>query len=361
VLKSVSILLQISALTTLLALSMQQMPVAFAQQDELDTELMDAELKDEAPPPAEYPYPGAKDEEFKKPPPTAATAEEIRRADVERPVKIDPDDGTYIYSTKTEAPKTVRPGAEAPRRATKSGEFIYKNNVDENRNYKVKNSNEQPVSITADGQFRYKTETTPENRSASIHLGYFVPSLLKNPVTESKFKDLYKGNDMPTLLGDYEWRLSSGFGRLGIKGATGIFSASGTGEFKTKGNRRANDVPSEKFTFLLFPNQLTAIYKFQYADEQLLVPYVEGGAGYFTFVEARDDGDFKFGGAGVTVAAVGANILLDRLDRNSVRQLDLEYGINHVWLNLEYRMILGLNENFDFTSDMASVGLLMDF
>ncbi len=112
----------------------------------------------------------------------------------------------------------------------------------------------------------------------------------------------------------------------------------------------------------MFPNQLTAIYKFQYADEQIFVPYVEGGAGYFTFMEVRDDGQStKFGGAAVTVAAAGANILLDWLDRQSVRQLDNEYGINHVWLTGEYRYIVGLNPTFDFTSGVISAGLMVDF
>jgi hypothetical protein len=92
------------------------------------------------------------------------------------------------------------------------------------------------------------------------------------------------------------------------------------------------------------------------------VPFVEGGAGYFTFAEIRDDQKGpRFGGAAVTVAAGGINLLLDHFDRAAIRQLDASYGINHVWLTAEARAIVGLNGNFDFTSLMFSSGVVLEF
>jgi hypothetical protein len=112
----------------------------------------------------------------------------------------------------------------------------------------------------------------------------------------------------------------------------------------------------------MFPNQLTLIYRFQYADSQIVVPYIEGGAGYFTFAELRDDNkNSVFGGAAVTVAAGGLNIQMDWIDRKASQTLDADYGVNHVWLTTEVRAIVGLNESIDFSATLFNAGLLFDF
>lgn len=363
---------QAAAFAALLCLSLNSMPAAFAQddemEDELSGELIEAELtetEEEAPAP-EYPYPGAKDDEFKQKPAARASNTVQRFAkDVERPVKIDEDEGSYYYDTNIPDPTQQQGANDAPKKTNKAGEFFYEKG-DGDVNYQLKNPTEKPVRMTAEGGFRYKTESTPQNRSANLKIGMFSPTELKNPETGSSFEKIYKQSTLPVVLIDFDWRLVSSIGRLSVKATSGIYSGSGTGEFRddtdTASKRRLDDIPNEKFTFLLFPNQLTAVYKFQYADEQILVPYVEGGLGYFTFAEIRDDGSSnKYGGSLVTVAAAGGNLLLDWMDRQSIRNLDNEYGINHVWLTAEYRYLVGLNKVYDFTSGMISAGLMVDF
>jgi len=353
---------QLASLAVLFSFSLQTMPPAFAQgpDEGLEEELIEEELKDEAPPPAEYPYPGATDEEFKTKRPVAQPQPVPKN--VERPVKIDEEDGSYYYNVKTEPPRQQQLGNEKVKGSNTAGEFFYertqrRGDVD----YKLNNAQEKPIRVTSEGQFHYKLESTAQNKTSSLRLGSFVPTELKNKQTLTPFEKLYTENKMPVIMADLEWHLFAGLGRFGIKGASGIYVAQGKGAFTSKKPRREDDIPTEKFSFFLMPNQLTAIWKLQFADEQVFVPYAEGGAGYFTFIEARDDGEFKYGAAPVSVAAAGANILLDWLDRNSIRQLDNEYGINHVWFTLEYRYIVGLNKDYDFTSGVINGGVTMDF
>jgi hypothetical protein len=177
------------------------------------------------------------------------------------------------------------------------------------------------------------------------------------------FQTVYTHDQLPVLFLDYEYPLTSKIGRLGLKFGSGIFVASGQGQFAEKNaSRRPDDIPVERYTFLMFPNTLTAQYRFQYKDTQPIVPYIEGGGGYFTFAEFRDDNAGpKLGGALTTVAAGGINFLMDWLDPDAIRNLDLDYGINHVFLTIEAREIIGLNKNYDFTSSAFNAGFLMQF
>ena len=169
---------------------------------------------------------------------------------------------------------------------------------------------------------------------------------------------------MPVLFGEYEWPLLKSLGHIGIKFGSGLFIAQGKGIFVNQqvGQRRPDDKPTEQYTFFMFPNTLTAQYRFQYAERQILVPYVEGGFGYFTFVESRDDSaQPKIGGAATSVLAGGANFLLDWLDPDAIGRLDDDFGINHIYLTVEFRQILGLNKSYDFTSSVFNAGFLLQF
>lgn len=316
---------------------------SIAQEDDesIDSDLVEAELlttDEEAPPAAEYPYPGAKEEGIvaAAPPP-----------ELPRPLKVDEETGMYFYGTSEDnGSKTYTPD-------TKPVEFSGREGV------------EKPASILANGEFHYVTEESGKNALASFRVGLFQPPAIENskanPVVD--FQEIYTKDALPVLFGDYEKTLTTKVGRLGLKFGSGIFVAQGKGVFAKKDDgRRANDVPEEQYTFLMFPNQLTAVYRFQYKDTQPIVPYVEGGGGYFTFMELRDDNDSpKFGGAATLVAAGGVNFLMDWVDPQAIRRLDTEYGINHVWLTTEFRAIVGLNKNYDFTSSVINIGFLTEF
>jgi hypothetical protein len=348
-------------------------------EDDINRELLDSTLGpvgDDAPPPAEYPYPGAKEEGIspEDAPKTASAAQapvpqeepvpETNGA-IERPVGIDDETGEYRYDTKI-APDVPRQraGGELPRKTLKSGEYVYDHNIEPTK-YVGRPGQEKPVEIRANGEFRYATEQSEQSGSASVRVGFFGPPMISNESTNPKttFAEVYTKDQLPVVFFDYEMPFTKKFGQLGIKLGSGVFFASGKGKFASvDGNRRADDVPLEKYTFFMLPNTLTAIYKFQYKDGQTIVPYVEGGAGYYTFGEFRDDSSSpRFGGALTTVAAVGLNVLLDWIDPQSIRNLDSEYGINHIYLSFEARQVVGLNKSYDFTSSILNAGFVMQF
>lgn len=364
----------------IILLSLVLAPIAFAQ-DESSTDLSGIETETtEAPPRPEPPYPGSEDIDPTVPaskppvseapiqtaPPAADTwreklpveAKSAPRPGVERPTKT--DDGNYYYGTKpSEANSVAKPGVAKPVKKNDEGEFIY--DIDDKSTVPAKADRptvERPIEITAKGDYHYKLETPKSKRTASFRVGVMGPPTIKNDQTS--FASIYGERYQPVLLGDYEWRLTSSVGRLGVKFTSGIFVASGKGVFARP--QREGTQAQEQLNFFMFPNQATVIYRFQYADRQLLVPWVEGGGAYYTMAEIRDDAKPpKFAGGLGLVGAGGINILLDWADRRGVQRLSNEYGIHHVWLTAEGRVTVGAVSEVNITNQSYTAGVLFDF
>ena len=117
-------------------------------------------------------------------------------------------------------------------------------------------------------------------------------------------------------------------------------------------------IPSKlKFLFIVFPNTASLNYKMRFSDTQLFIPYVEGGLGYFSFIEYRDDGErTRFGGAGIVSGAAGLLFSLTAIDQVAAGGIYDDYGVKHLWLDLQFRRIEGLNKKKDFSSNMITAG-----
>jgi hypothetical protein len=310
-------------------------------------------LEDDTPPPPEYPYPGSTEPTVK--PPTAA----------KKPGKS--VNGSKFSDTPT--PTKSNGWGEKPKKINEDGDYIYDRLSDtSNRQYgkpkEIKFSGtpgrEAPSTISQEGEFTYPVAVSEFTGAGGLRFGMMSPPNIINGSNGLAFKDIYGSAEIPALLFEYEYPLTQAIGRIGIKGETGFIATSAKGRFKNPA--RAGEVPEERFTFLMVPLQATVIYRFQFADSQWVVPFVEGGGGYYGIVELRDDSKApKFGGSPVAVAAGGVNILLDWLDRQAVRQLDADYGINHVWLSLQYRQIIGLKEDLKVSSNLITAGFTFDF
>ncbi len=302
----------------LLAFALNYMPQANAQEASPEGELQvdeqtqatqqpsaitDALQDDEVPPPPEAPYPGAAEEGFAQ--------EEI------------------------EAPSD----SAAPMNQT--------------------SKLEQPIDKKKDGTWYYGVKESDKSFAASFRGGMFGAPEIRNPRNGFFFSQIYEQQEIPTIFFDFEWQLKTFIGAFAAKLGTGIFYVQGEGKFAD--SARKFDVPPEEFTFLMLPNTVSAIYRLRFHEKQPIIPYAEAGAGYFTFMELRGDGDIKFNAAPITFLSLGASFLLDWLDPKAVRDLDREYGVNHVYLTAEYREILGLNETYDFTSRVISGGIMMEF
>lgn len=214
--------------------------------------------------------------------------------------------------------------------------------------------------VTAKGEYIYKVKSTPQRWAAKLRVGPFAPPHLSNNIngTEITFQDVY--GDTPDLmfLFDLEYQLFKSVGKLGLRVGSGFYTATGNGRFRVDPTKKAREV----YTFYLAPNVVDAIYHLDYFGSQLLVPYVFGGGYYFTFVESRDDdAPLKYGGAAAANFGGGVALMLDGFDRQSVNQLDADYGVNHVYFIGEYEQIIGLNKTFDFTNELFTGGILIEF
>lgn len=223
------------------------------------------------------------------------------------------------------------------------------------------------IKVTKDRTYVYRVDETKQSRAASFRIGVFNPVNLENPDAVgqegSTFEENYDQTTNPAIMFDYEWQLwRMPVGKIGVRVGSGIYIAQGNGHFVSETNRAAGRTPREIFTFWAMPNSLGAVYRLQFWDKQLLIPYAEGGGIAFAFGEFRDDDKApKWGGAFASYYAAGVAFNLTYFDALSRIQLDREYGINRVYLTAEYRGIVGLSENYDFSSDLINGGFLMEF
>lgn len=213
------------------------------------------------------------------------------------------------------------------------------------------------VKITKEGVYLYKRNPSEQRSAVSLRGGTFNISGAVNPDTGLAFDEVYGAAGVIVFF-DYEWQLLRSIGKLGLKLGTGIYATSGDGRFLNNTAETAR----ERYTFVMFPNSISLIYRMQYWDKQILVPFVEGGGGYYTFVEVRDDFKrTKYGGVPIGQFAVGGSLLLDFLDPTAMVEMDEDHGINHLWLTAEFRVIESFKDSFDISNSMVSAGFLFEF
>ncbi|MEO0334853.1 MAG: hypothetical protein AAF202_00555 [Pseudomonadota bacterium] len=222
------------------------------------------------------------------------------------------------------------------------------------------------IRITKDKTYVYRTNKSLQDRAISVRAGLFEPTALENPDTGTSFSDSYSTTRGPIVFFDYEWNwLRGSLGRIGYKLGTGVFTTQGNGQFKDFEDFPENgdrDVPKEVFTFAAFPNSASLVYRFQISDKQTIVPYVDGGLMAITFFELRDDQDFpKVGLAPAGFFSGGLAFSLESLDSLAILGLDREYGINDIYLTVEFRQILNVGSDYDFTASALNGGFLLEF
>jgi hypothetical protein len=336
-------------LCLLVAKSHASEPAAEAEQEALIKET----LSEEAAPAAEPPYPATNET-----PSTPAAAREPAEQ-VQRPIKID-EEGNYIYSKDEPAPTpSGHPDVVQPKATTPSGEFIYETDKPKTK-FSQRPDVEAPVNVLQNGEFQYHLEEGVSTKSGSFRFGAMTPPAIKNSRNGLTFANIYGANPMPLVIGDYElMRLSSRAGRLVLKFNTGVATAYGPGHFADPS--RSAEKPIESYNIFIMPNAITGHYRFQFSEKQFFVPFLEGGAGYYTVWEMRDDSKSRVGGGAVAVAAGGFNLLMDKYDPRALRELSTSYNINHIWLTVEGRGSLGLGSTLDFTSFTGDVGFMLEF
>lgn len=117
----------------------------------------------------------------------------------------------------------------------------------------------------------------------------------------------------------------------------------------------------EKVEFYLFPIWLEAGYRFDFVEDQILVPSVRAGGDYWIFLEKNEFArDVDGGKAGWHVGG-GLGLLLDRLEPDADFNLMSEFGIENTFLELSATRTWMHQEGLDFSGWVFSAGFLFEF
>ncbi len=282
-------------------------------------------LAQETPPKPEAPYPGAETE------PTE---------------NIQPDEAPPVSQSKPKENLEIE------------DEIIEGNKFRGTKKIKHPGSKQGLFRITSKGEYLYKTKPSEQKNAVAVRIGPYSPINLYNAENGNSFDDIY-GSASPVIIHiDYEWKLFSGFGRMGLRAGSGVFFANGNGRFSN------GDPAQEGYTLLMLPNSVSAVLYLQFWDRQPLIPYVEGGLDAFVFNEYRDDGKPTFGRFGGSLAAhasFGGLIPLNLFDRLGMIRIDQEYGINNIYISAEYRLVTHVAGSFDFSNSYFAGGVLVEF
>lgn len=216
------------------------------------------------------------------------------------------------------------------------------------------------IRINKDGSYQYGLRTKEGKQAASFRVSVMQPPNITNNVDNITYKSMYGSASLVGAVFDYEWRPLHRFGTFGIQVGTGFWTVQGTGVFKQPPAR--TDQPQDKYTLVMIPLNLFAIYRFDYSRKQWLVPYVKGGGTLYGLAELSSDYSHNnfahseaFGGGG------GVMLSLGRLSPASGYTMASEYGLADMWITLEARAMVSPEKNIDFSSEVVELGFTVDY
>lgn len=228
------------------------------------------------------------------------------------------------------------------------------------------NSDKGLIKIDKNRVYYYRAPESPKNFSISFRAGMYEPSELENPdQAGATYSNVYGDtSSFPLLLFDYEKQLFKNYEDLRYYLGGGFFYAEGSGQFDLSGGQpQPPESPLEEFSLFVFPISAGVNWSLNFFKNQWLVPYGGGGVTAFVFGERRDDDLNPALGAkwGISPAAhfqFGGRMKLGSGPR-AFLDLDREYGINSMWLTVEYKNYIALSDKFDFSSDFIGGGLYL--
>jgi hypothetical protein len=217
------------------------------------------------------------------------------------------------------------------------------------------------IRINKDGSYQYRTVLKEKSQSGSFRLGAMTPPKITSANSGITFESMYGSTDLFMLNFDYEWQPFRGFGSLGLVVGSGFATMSAKGTFKSQVSGRPAR-SEESYSLFIVPVSAFLNYRFEFVRRQWVVPFITGGGTYYGMVEVRDDGKPpSLAGAPAAGGGGGLLISISRMDAASAFTLSQEYGVADMWLVLEARAMQGLSKDTDFTSQMISAGISVDF
>ena len=226
------------------------------------------------------------------------------------------------------------------------------------------------VKIDKDGVYIYKPEPQNATHASHVRIGMVSTPDVESEICDENdqncqvvsFDDIYSGASGMGFEYIYEKFFftdnGTNFGKLGLQAGLSISYAQGHGRLFSDLNTES----VESFSFLTVPLFAGGIYRFEYRDRQIFVPYVGGGGVYTVLAEKREDKSQINGiGAPGFYGFGGALLNLSALDRDLGSEFSTEYDIKNLWLSAEFKFISVSSEAFSLENGYVQGGMGFDF
>mgnify|MGYP002629610803 CR=1 FL=1 len=216
---------------------------------------------------------------------------------------------------------------------------------------------------------------SPRTMSLDIQAGYYTPMIdreFSKTTGATPYADMMT---TPAMLygAALDWRLLHGIGELAVGFSVGYWSQTG------KALRYDSTDSDDEVELLVVPVTLDLIYRFNWLAEKFsfpLVPYVKGGLAYgfwwasdgtgetSTYTDANNKVFTGSGGVAGLHGTIGMRLLLDVFEPKAARGFDIEMGVNHSYLYIEYSRLALTNfgdaKALDLSDDVVILGLAFD-
>lgn len=234
--------------------------------------------------------------------------------------------------------------------------------------------------------------SSPRHFGLELRVGPYRPQIdTESGVQQTKpFEKFFYNAYQPYLEIGFEWLMYKGFGTLGLNGSVGISwgaaavldpdgnrvastSTSSSTSSTTTSSTSSTTTTSSSSTFWVIPLRLDLVYRFDYFLQRNrfpLVPYVRAGLDYFIWFVTEPSGDIASSGTDAAVGGrfgfhigVGIQLELNFLDPVAARTFDVEVGVNHTFLFVEWNSSwVGIvSDGLNLSDHMIRAGLMFQF
>jgi len=218
---------------------------------------------------------------------------------------------------------------------------------------------------------------SPRTMAMEFRLGPYTPDIdsgLSNGATPSA--NMFGSGSHLLYQLEVDYDLLQSFGTLAVGAGIGYFRETAKAFVGTSDGVSTGVRSFDETALRMVPISLLAVYRMDIFAERWnvpLVPYVKLGLNY-TFWKVTDgngnvatltQGGRGAGGTAGWQAAAGLALQLETLDSASMRELDSETGLNHMYAFFEYTHVdasgLGMGNRLHVGDHTWSAGLLLEF
>jgi len=223
------------------------------------------------------------------------------------------------------------------------------------------------IRIDKDGNYIYKVPPQNANQSSHLKIGVVsspdisVDICQYNNETNCQsvgYEDIYEEASGITFEYIYEYYFVKTKGKLGAQVGFAAQYAEGNGRLVSDPTKQS----VESFSFFTVPLYGGLVYRFEYKDRQVIVPYISGGGTYLVLAEKREDqSQVNAIGAPGFYASGGGLLNLSALDRDMGAEFETEYDIKNLWISAEYKFVSVNSEAFSLENGFFQAGMAFDF